>query len=492
MLAAGFAPAQDQPDPGARGQQEPTYEGPSVLNRRNGFGTYTQGAGAFDFAGTSAASEMPSVPVAPDLQGSNYDGPPILSRDNSLFTEITGPMNAFGVYAQIIGVYDSGLTAPADAQGKQTPAARGAGEELNFGANASHRWRRGKLSIEYRGSYRQYTNAPAFDGLDQLLKLTYHEILWQHLALDVKSTQGTTTLANGAFSYFPLASVDRIGIPTGELFDNRTGYLQSQVDVTWRLTQRLSLGFGGDGFVVRRASLLLAGLNGYNARASVAYRLTARQTISASYDNTYFDFQNAFGSSRLATTALGYSIALTRQWDLSTLAGGIRVNTLGLTRVPLDPAIAALTGESFAVVTFSNVLYFPVGEVRLIRRFKDASLTFDYSTGVTPGNGLYLTSRQTSAAAAYSYIATRSLQGRVNAGYNQLSALGEVAGQASGKYSNLQSGIQVMYRLRRDTYLDLRYDYRHYSTRDAILGMDSNRVRLGVAFSLGETSSMAW
>jgi hypothetical protein len=69
----------------------------------------------------------------------------------------------------------------------------------------------------------------------------------------LKNTLGTTTLANGAFSYFPLASLDRIGMPTDELFDSRTNYLQSRVDLTWRLTARLSFDFGGDGFVVRRA-----------------------------------------------------------------------------------------------------------------------------------------------------------------------------------------------------------------------------------------------
>lgn len=431
---------------------------------------------------------MPSVPAAPNAQDSSYVGPPVLSRDNSLSPQTKGAMNAFGLYAQIIGVYDSGLIAPSAAQGKQAAAVGSYGEEADFGASATHRWRRSKLSIEYRGSYHHYTNAPAFDGLDQFLQMNYYEGLTRHLALDVKSTLGTTTLANGAFSYFPLASVDRLGIPTSELFDSRTNYMQSRVDLTWRLNPRLSLGFGGDGFVVRRESLLLAGLNGYNARASVAYRLTSRQTISASYNNTYFDYQHAFGDARLETIALGYSIALTREWDLSALAGGVRLNTLGLTEVPLDPAIAALTGENFAVVTFSNVLYLPVTEVGLIRRFKEASLVFDYSSGVTPGNGIYLTSRQTSGEVAYSYKASRNLQARLNAGYNELSALG----QSLGKYSNLQGGIQVLYKLSGDSYVNIRYDYRHYTTGDALLEMDSNRVSVGIAFSLGEAPSMGW
>jgi hypothetical protein len=492
LLAAGLAPAQDQPDPGSREQQEPTYEGPSVLNRQDAFGLYARAAGAYDFAGTSTALESPSVPGEPDPTDSTYDGPSILSRSNSLSPATKGAMTAFGLYAQIIGVYESGLTAPSTAPGKQLTAAGSYGEETNFGANVSRRWRRGKLNVEYRGSYRQYTNAPAFDGLDQFLQVNYREALSEHLILDLKNTLGTTTLANGAFSYFPLDSLDRIGIPTDELFDSRTNYLQSRVDLTWRLTARLSFDFGGDGFVVRRASPLLAGLNGYNARASVAYRLTPRQTISASYDQTYFDFQGAFGNSRLETAALGYSIALTREWDLSTLAGGVRVNTLGLTEIPLDPTIAALTGQDFAIVTFANVLYLPVTEARLIRRLKSGSLTFDYATGVTPGNGLYLTSRQTSGAVAYSYIATRTLQARFNAGYDQLSALGEVVGQALGKYSNLQGGIQVLYKLTSNMYLDVRYDYRHYTTGAAILEDDSNRMSVGVAFSLGETSLGTW
>ena len=85
-----------------------------------------------------------------------------------------------------------------------------------------------------------------------------------------------------------------------------------------------------------------------------------------------------------------------------------------------------------------------------------------------------------------------SLQARANAGYNQLSAIG----QALGKYSNLQAGMQVSYRLTGDAYLDGRYDYRHYVTQyttgAAFLEMDSNRVSAGVRFSLGETSPVTW
>jgi hypothetical protein len=47
-----------------------------------------------------------------------------------------------------------------------------------------------------------------------------------------------------------------------------------------------------------------------------------------------------------------------------------------------------------------------------------------------------------------------------------------------------------------DSYFDVRYDYRrhitHFTTGDAILKMDSNRVILGGAFILGQASSTGW
>ncbi len=435
MDSSAIAPSQDQSDADARDQQEPAFEGPSILSRDSGL------------------------------------------KDS------TGKPLEFGMFAKFSGIYDSGLT-PVIAAGQETPLATqtGFGLETSFGAAFSRRWRRSKISIEYRGAYRKYATASLLNGLDQFLQLAYSRVLQPHLVLDLKTTLGTTTLANGAFTYLPLSTLDLLGLPTNELFDNRTSYLQSRVDLTWQKTARLSFGIGGDGFVVRRQSLLLAGLNGYSARANVAYRLTATQTISASYNNTYFDYQRAFGNSRLQIPALGYSVNFARHWDLGTQAGVARVATLGLTQVALDPALAALLGESFATVTFSRVSYLPVAQARLVRRFKTSSLTFDYAMGVTPGNGYYLTSRQTSGTVGYSYIAGRNWELRGNAAFNELSALG----QALGRYTNMQGGGEMFYNLTRSTHLDIRYDYRHYTTEDAILQKDSNRVSVGLAFTLGD------
>ena len=416
-------------------------------------------------------------------QEQTYAGPSILSRDKSLIGERGGKLIDFRFYGELTGVYDSGLTPlVVDPQGN-VPNFGAEGVEAGFGVIGSRSWAHQKLSLEYRGTYRHYTNHSYFDGTDQFLNLAYSRVLKRHITLDLKETAGIVSLANGEFAYVPLSNTDLFAVPANELFDNRTQFLQSRVDLVWQKTARWSFGFGGEGFVVRRRSLALAGLNGYNGRANVAYRLSRRQTLSGNYEYTSFDFQRQFGNAKLQSGTLGYSIGLSRKWDFSTQFGGIRVSTSGLTQVAIDPAIAAIVGQNVAIVTFSRVLYVPMIEARLIRRFDRSAANIEYAMGVTPGNGVYLTSRQNVGSAGYSYTGYRRLTVGMNASYGTLTAVGQTLGQLT----NFQAGLGTTYKLGRATHIEVRYDYRHYTTQNSFYLKDSNRVMIGLAFSPGET-----
>ncbi len=435
-----------------------------------------------------AQEQTPNDQTAQDPD-QTYQGPSILSRDKGLIGERGGKLLDFRYYFDVTGIYDSGLVPlVTNAQGNLINVGGAYGVETGFGVIGSRRWKRDKLSLEYKGAYRQYSVSDVAQGLDQFLNLAYSRQLTRRLILDLKDTAGTTSLANGAFSYLPLTNTDLFAIPANELFDIRTNFVQSRVDLTWQQTARLSFGIGGEGFVVRRSSLLLAGLDGYDARANVAYRLTSRQTVSGDYSYTYYDFQRAFGDSKLQSVSLGYSVGLSRKLDFSLRAGGIRIDSLGISQVAIDPAIAAIVGQSFADVTYKQVVYAPLGEARLMRRFDRSSLTLDYSMGASPGNGVYLTSRQTAGTVGYSYTGVRRWTFALNSGYTELSAVG----QTLGKYTNLQGGGGVTYKLGRETHIQFRYDYRHYTTQNNIYQMDSNRVSLGLAFSPGETPLAIW
>src|SRR5690242_6373060 len=103
-----------------------------------------------------------------------YEGPSILSRDKSLIAERGGKLLDFRFYGEVTGLYDSGLTPVAtNAQGNLINVGANYGMEAGFGAIGSRRWRRDKLSLEYKGTYRHYTSASYFDGIDQFLNLAY-------------------------------------------------------------------------------------------------------------------------------------------------------------------------------------------------------------------------------------------------------------------------------------------------------------------------------
>lgn len=403
-------------------------------------------------------------------------GPSVLGRNTTAPGKQTGKLLDFRFYAEISGVYDSGLTPVTNAQATPTGAS-GYGLETGVGFVGTERWKQDQLSVEYRGRFRDYAGDALFNGADQFLDLAYRHEIDRHLTLDVKETAGSTTLANGEFAYLPITNAAIFAIPANELFDNRTNYSESQADLTWDKTAQLSFEVGGEGFVVRRDSAALAGLNGYSVHAAASYRLTRRQTISAVFKFTNFDFQRTFGNATLES-ALEYSIALNRNMDLTLQAGGSRVDTRGLTDVSLDPAIAAIIGENVAVVTFSRVVYIPELQAKLTQRFQRSSLRLVFFDGVSPGNGVYLTSRQTTATMGYSYIGYRRVTLAAHGGYNQLSTIG----QSLGKYTDFEAGGAVTYEIARGTRLELHYDYRYYTTADLFYRKNSNRVSLGLVY----------
>jgi hypothetical protein len=418
-----------------------------------------------------------------------YQGPTILSRDKSLIGERGGKLLDFRFYGEIMGAYDTGLTSVGtDAQGNLARYGSNYSAQGGVGVVGSREWRRDKLSLEYHGSGRHYTSNSFFDGTDQYLNLSYAHALSRRLTLDLKETLGTLSLSNGALTYAPLTNTDLFAVPANELFDNRTEFVQSRVDVNWQKTARLSFSVGGSGFIVKRRSQALAGVTGGGGRADVAYRLTRRQTVSLNYGYTSYNYTRTFGDSNLHSIAAGWSVGLGRVWNLGFQGGIIRAETRGLQNVTLDPAIASIVGQSQVVTTYHRIQLVPLVEGQLVRRFPRSTLALAYGVGVTPGNGVYLTSRQNVGSVSYSYIGTRRFTAGATASYGQLSSVG----QGIGKYTNLQGGLGATYKLFTATHLEVRYDYRHYTTQSAKYTKDAQRVTVGIAFSPGETPLSLW
>jgi hypothetical protein len=190
---------------------------------------------------------------------------------------------------------------------------------------------------------------------------------------------------------------------TADFFDSPTIFLQTSGRLIYQKSARLSFSFGGGGPLVRRRSRALYGATGYSASADMTYRLTRFVSAGADYAFYHYDFLQVFGSSHVHTVAGNLAVRLSKDWKMGFRAGAFRAETQQVQTVPIDPVIAAITGQSAAVVASYSVVYSPMFNVRLSHSFRHCGCVVSYSRGATPGNGVFLAASADSAAFDCSY-----------------------------------------------------------------------------------------
>ncbi len=417
-----------------------------------------------------------------------YGGPNVLSRGGAGVGERSGKPVNFRFYASVNGIYDTGIMPySVDSQGHLLQIGGLYGVEAVIGAYGTRNWRTTTLGLDYNGDYRYYDKNQFFNGSDHYLSLNLLHQYSRRTAIQLREVAGTSSLNFG--SYYPASPYgDQIGLNNLLLFDNRAYYLQSGMDLILQKTARLSFSMGGDGYTVKRESKALAGLNGYTLRGVMSYRWSRRVTLNGAYSYMHYDFPPAFGESNIHMGTAGYSVLLGRRWDLALQGGAYRIETEGLQRVSVDPAIAAITGQSGVIQAFYQVSTLPTYAGSLTGRFKRSAVSLNYSSTVMPGNGVYLTSRLQGGGLSYSYTGIRKWYLGIEGGYSKISSIG----QTLGDYATYTGGAGASYTLSRSIHITSRYDLRHMAIDYAGFLRTSYRVSLGLAFSPGDIPLSLW
>jgi hypothetical protein len=260
------------------------------------------------------------------------------------------------------------------------------------------------------------------------------------------------------------------------------------MDVNFLTSPRTIFTAGGDGYTVRRQAKGLASVNGYNLRGSVQRRVSKTQTIGATFQHTHFDFPPAFGEADMNIAEGFYSTSLGRRWTFSIHGGISDVDTQGLEVVALDPVLAALLGQSNAIRAFQRSAIYPSGSATLSGSFKTYNLSLSYARLITPGNGVYLTSRSDAAFLSYSYTGIRKWNFALNGGYNTLASVG----QGIKPYASYAAGAGITYGLTRSLHVIARYDLRQQQIDSYDFRRTGYRASLGLAFSPGDKPLSLW
>jgi hypothetical protein len=289
------------------------------------------------------------------------------------------------------------------------------------------------------------------------------------------------------------ATTDIVNQPSALLFDNRTYYIQSTMDVSYLASARTIYTVGGDGFLVRRQSAALVGVNGYNLRGTIQHRVSRATTLGVNYQHTHFDYPRSFGEANVDQAEGIYATQLSRRWTFSLTAGAYLADVAGIRQVAVDPAVQALLGVGFTYQAFSRKVIYPSGDAKLTRQFRTAALSFEYKKTVLPGNGVYLTSRSDRGWTNLAYTGMRKWNFSIGGGYYSLGSIG----QGLPAYHEFDGEAGVTYGLTRSLHIVTRFDARHQGILEGFGTAPGYRhtgslTSIGLAFSPGDVPLSIW
>jgi hypothetical protein len=421
---------------------------------------------------------------------SQYAGPAILSRGDAPAAMSDAQVD-FRPYFEVAAIYDTGLAGVGvNTQGELGTTAA-AGIQVAGGISGIHSWRHTTIGLEYRGDFNHYDKTTFYDGADQYLALGIRHQFTRHLALNLRETAGLfdRNYNLGAIQQALPYDPSQTTLPTTDFFDNRTVYLNTQADLIYQRTTRLSFDFGGSGFVNRRRSTALYGVTGASATGDMQYRLSRRTTIGANYRYEHYSFTRIFSSTDLHSFAGTFAMRISKRLEFTGYGGATRAETKFVQIVPVDPAIAALLGISSAQQVAYGIRYVPDANGRL--SFMVHNGLFYVSGGhlVIPGNGLFLTSEATQAAGGYNYTGLRRWSFSLNAIYNRANSFGNIVGNYDNEGGSLNASRQIV----RNFHMVMSVTgNRYFSSTFAQYNRPIYAFRFGVGWSPGDIPLRVW
>ncbi|HWF48547.1 MAG TPA: hypothetical protein VG168_16175, partial [Bryobacteraceae bacterium] len=383
--------------------------------------------------GQQTSNATPEVPPAPETTPST---PVTLAQS----PEGNPNILSFDVGAR--GVYDN------NSQGGYQ------GGAVDWGVLANHHFERGALSLNYRGDYGDYAGAQAYSGTDQSLNFAIEKALTRHWS--VSFSQAAGIFKYGA-SYFSVQPIESNTVQTNP-FSSDTKFLSSSFAATYQQSLRLSYIFTVSYYLSRYAGAAPFGISAVTASGAASYRLTARTTLTGTYSFSDYQYQNLGGQAQIHSVYATVSHQFRNRWTILASAGGSRSQSSGVVDLALSPTLLQLLGTTYVAGSYNTTTYVPYFEGSVSRQIGHANVSVSGGQSITPGNGLYLASKNLNVTGYFSYTWRLSSIGFGGSYYR----LGSVSNSAQ-PYSTEAFSASYGYPLTRHIGLNLRYDLINYS-----------------------------
>jgi hypothetical protein len=370
-----------------------------------------------------------------------YAGPAILSRGDAP-AAMEAPQIKFQPFLSVSASYSTGLSGVAvvDTQGNLANVSA-YGVTLSGGISGSHSWLHTHIGLDYHASYTIYSNNSTYNSLNQALGFGLSHEFTRHIKFNLREALGWFSFSNPNVGLTESVPFDpsQSAIPTSDFYYTRTIYSSTQADLVIQKSTRLSFDLGGGLFINRYASTALYGVTGEDAMGDFQYRLSRRATIGANYVFTHYSFTGILSSSFIHGASLTYAVRLSRTLEFSGYGGFMHAETKFIQSVPVDPNVSALLGLTSTTALAYHANWVPNFSGRLSKTFSRGVLYVAGGETVTPGNGLFLTSRTASVVGGYGYTGLRRWSLGVAFSYTTALSIGNV----NGSYGNLGGSFSM-------------------------------------------------
>jgi len=404
---------------------------------------------------------------------------------------MAAPQVSFRPFVEVTGVYDTGLAGVSVSDSGQLGNLASEGVTVAWGISGTHSWRHTLVGLDYQGSLNHFAKNTAFDTINESLLLGVSHDLSRHAKVVLRQAAGTfgrdfgVLGLPGTVPFDPTTSF----IPTTDFFDNRTLYLSTQADLVVQKSARLSYSLGGSGFLTRRRSSALEGVSGATAKADVHYRISRRTTVGGLYSYEHFGYNHITSGSDLHGVAFSFGTRITRFWEITGYGGALRMESKYLQTEAVDPVIAALLGITSTSFIRHTIEWVPSYSLRASRTFSRGVAYGTVSSTVTPGNGLFLTSKVLMYSGGYTYTGLR----RWSFAAAVVDSRGASISNVIGAYDSLSGTVTLSRQIGGSFHFVTSYALRKYSSPNFDqYNRVVNEARVGVGFTPGDVPLRIW
>ena len=419
------------------------------------------------------------------LTGPAYTGPAVLSRSYTLSRPMISRQIKWTVGLGFARSLDIGQTQAVPNPDGTVPSSVQS-NMFSWSVSGRHLFKRSQVGLAYQGNSSSYSSNQNLSGTNHSLNMDFAHLFTRRLSVQFVESLSllsqnysleNPTLAPGS----SIANINLATSPEIQVLDNTVRQSASTASLTFQKSARLSYSVSTSYFFIARAGTGLTGMMGRQASVDTNYRWTQKATVGAYYSYTNYRYSHDISESNSQGGGFIFSYALSRSLQVRTRFGATRIETLGYATVLLPPSLASILGQSATVVDAYSSRRVSEISVELVRDFRRGrSLSLSYARGMSPGNGLLLTSVQETLSAGYSANLRKRLP--VNAGimYSNLQATGQ---SDLGFYKSETVFLGSNHVMKYGISTNINLSYRRFDISGSPLLQHDTRITIGVTWT---------